>query len=168
MNAIKDYDTCLKHRPDTSDAWKYRANARYAAGDIQGAAHDYATAIRLHSSPDITVWNNYAMALFCEGELEKACDTFSKTLAFPDSASFSIQLNQNLQLVQYVQEKRHLPKAFTPNFLVDPYFEMALSKKMKDSGKSRLCAVLKISEGHGISHLKQRVLGWKKRARVHM
>lgn len=45
--AINDYSSCLRHRPDTLDAWKYRANARFALGDIVGSISDYQCALRI-------------------------------------------------------------------------------------------------------------------------
>ncbi len=59
--AIADYDLCLKHRPDTYEAWKYRANAKFANGDVENSIKDYNSA--LHFEPeDYAVHNNCAIA----------------------------------------------------------------------------------------------------------
>jgi tetratricopeptide (TPR) repeat protein len=59
--AFADYGLCLKHRPDTYEAWKYRGNVRYATSDLVGAIEDYKSALLLEPD-DCAVLNNCAIA----------------------------------------------------------------------------------------------------------
>jgi len=156
--AFNDYGVCLKHRPDTYEAWKYRGNVRYATSDLLGAIEDYKNALLLEAD-DCAVLNNCAIALLALGDYDRASECLNRGLAHAESPSI---LKENLRAVKFIKEKGQLPKLFEPHVLTDPVFEKDLEKKMKDTVKSRLLVLLK-GPIENLSTIKQKVLSWKQR-----
>jgi tetratricopeptide (TPR) repeat protein len=101
VNAIKDYNACIKYRPDTHEAWKYRGNVNFAVGCVEEAIADYTRAIDFESD-DFGVLNNLAVALFGMGDYDRALHYLNKATSVPESPSL---LFDNVRLVNYVKEK---------------------------------------------------------------
>jgi Tfp pilus assembly protein PilF len=84
--AIADYNLCLKHRPDTYEAWKYRGNVKFACGDLIGASLDYANALRIEPE-DGAVLNNCGVCYMGLGNFEKSEEFINKASQLPDIPS---------------------------------------------------------------------------------
>jgi len=157
--AYSDYCTCLKHRPDTYEAWKYRGNVRYAVGDLMGAVEDYRTALAMDSD-DIAVINNCAIAFLGMGDFDKSIENLERGIKLTESITI---LTDNLRAVKSIKETGQLPKLFEPYLVTDPVFEKDLEKKMKEVVKSKLLVNLK-GGPENLSSIRQMVLSWKQRA----
>jgi len=129
--AISDYDLCLKHRPDTFEAWKYRANARYAAGEIEGAITDYEKAISFEES-DCMVYSNCAMAFLSLGMFEMARSHLKKALHLRSSQPHLSTIRSNMDMVKNIERNSCLEKLFEPMFFIDPVFEKDIDKRMRE------------------------------------
>jgi len=138
--AISDYEKCLKHRPDTFEAWKYRGNSRFAIGDIEGAMNDFQAAIGLEPDcDDCAVLNNCGVAFLCTGDFDIALNYFEK--AKNTKEADRISLRENIYLAEFIKEKRQVSKVLNPQFVVDPVFEKDLEKKMKEVAQVHLLAI---------------------------
>lgn len=160
VNAIKDYNACIKYRPDTHEAWKYRGNVNFAVGCVEEAITDYTRALDFEPD-DFGVLNNLAVALFGMGDYDKALQYLSRATSVPESPSL---LLDNVRLINYVKEKGQLPRQFDMHMINDPVFERDMEKRMRDATKTKLLVYLKATENP--LSLKQRVIQWK-RGRTH-
>lgn len=146
---------CLKHRPDTFEAWKYRANAKFADGDLEGAMRDYQNTMELEVE-DFSVLNNYAVAQLsgahpfplsltttAVGQFDESVNTLRNALKKKGASVFAEALNVNFSLAKSIAEKRSLPRSFEPQFLIDPVFEKDVDKKMREVAQQRVSAALK-------------------------
>jgi len=162
--ATADYNLCLKHRPDTYEAWRYRGNVRHALGDLLGAVADYSTALSLTASnleaEDCAVLNNCAMAFISLGDFDRAVEYLSKGVNIVDAPSV---MRDNLRAATYIKDNGQLPRLFEPYLLTDPVFEKDLEKKMKEVIKSKIVTSLKPPTAE-MSSIKQKVLVWKQRS----
>jgi len=163
--ALQDYTTCIRHRPDTYEAWRYRGNVRHATGDLLGATQDYKNALLLINGgtlemEDCAVINNCAMAHVALGEFDKAIELLNKGLTIQDAPS---AMRDNLRAAQYIKDHGQLPRLFEPWLITDPVFEKDLEKKMKEIIKTKVMTTLKppVTE---MSSIKQKVLNWKQMA----
>jgi len=154
--ALKDYDLCLKHRPDTHEGWRYRANVRFAIGDLVGAISDYNKALNLESQ-DFVVLNNCGVCYLGLMNFGKAAECLEKALKIPDMVTSPVE--NNLLIVRHIETKCELPKSFEPHLLTDPVFEKALEPKMREATKVNMKN--KFPQEAELS-VKQRVL-WKRR-----
>lgn len=108
-SAIADFSTCLRHRPDTNEAYKFRGNCRFGTGDIVGALLDYELALcfhhphhhhhctHAHFPNEESVVNNMAVACLCVGEWELALQMLETLLG-----THSVQLNPDISKVVHV------------------------------------------------------------------
>lgn len=160
VNAIKDYNACIKYRPDTHEAWKYRGNVNFAVGSVEEAITDYTRAL-VFEPEDFGVLNNLAIALLGMGEYDKALQYLTRAMSVPDSPSL---LLDNVRMINYVKEKEQLPRQFDLHMINDPVFERDMEKRMRDATKTKLLVYLKSTENP--LSLKQRVIQWK-RGRTH-
>jgi len=150
--AVMDYDICLKHRPDTYEAWKYRGNVKFAAGDLQGAINDYTGALQIDAN-DCGVINNCALSYLGLGHFDKAAELLTKGTNIPDSPGV---MRDNLRLVEFVKECSQLPRQFDPHVITDPVFEKDLEKKMREVTKNGLVNLFKPNDN--VFSLKHKVL----------
>jgi tetratricopeptide (TPR) repeat protein len=151
--AVSDYDVCLKHRPDTYEAWKYRGNVKYASGNLAGAIQDYTGALQIDPN-DCGIINNCAISYLGLGNFDKAAAMLTRGTSIPDSPGV---MRDNLRLVEFVKERGHLPRQFDPHVITDPVFEKDLEKKMREVTKNGLANLFKPAENAQFS-LKHKVL----------
>jgi len=156
--AISDYDVCIKHRPDTYEAWKYRANVKYATGNLSGAIQDYISALQLDPN-DCGVINNCALSYLGIGNFDKASELLTRGTSIPESPGV---MRDNLRLVEFVKERGHLPRQFDPHVVTDPVFEKDLEKKMREVTKNGLVNLFKPTDN--VFSLKHKVLQSFRRA----
>jgi tetratricopeptide (TPR) repeat protein len=100
-NAIKDYDACIKYRPDSQEAWKYRGNLNFAVGALEDAITDYTRSLDFEPA-DYGSLNNMAIAQLGLGDYENSLQNLEKATAVPDSPAL---LLDNVRLATYVKEK---------------------------------------------------------------
>jgi hypothetical protein len=94
-DAILAYDAILGRWPDSLGAWIGRGNARYAAGDLEGARTAYRAALESHPEAAI-VWNNLADVLAAQGEREQALIAARRAVALggPHAETYRRTLDQ--------------------------------------------------------------------------
>lgn len=157
ITAIADFDLCLRHRPDTFDAWKLRGNLRYASGDVKGALRDYEAALRFHSS-DSAVLNNSALAHAALGEWELSAQKLEVAMKVSEQSPLVLEnLRTNIRIIQSLRDTLTLTKPFDPIFMTDPVFEKDADRRMRDVTFKRLMASLQgeveiIEPPHDPSH----------------
>jgi tetratricopeptide (TPR) repeat protein len=78
--AVLAYDAILGRWPGSLAAAIGRGNARYAAGDLAGAATAYRAALERHREA-AELWNNLADVLAAQGELEAALAAARRAVA---------------------------------------------------------------------------------------
>ncbi|MGH6899925.1 MAG: tetratricopeptide repeat protein, partial [Geminicoccaceae bacterium] len=89
------YDTILRRWPDSLGALIGRGNARYAAGDLDGAEAAYRSALDRHPGAAV-VWNNLADVLATQGERDAALIAARRAVALggPHAATYRQTLDQ--------------------------------------------------------------------------
>jgi len=166
--AISDYDLCLKHRPDTYEAWKYRANAKFASGDVEGAMVDYRNTMSMEPN-DASILNNCGIALLALGQYETALEYFKNVLGIHSPAADAAVegVKHNIATTKmFIKEKNPSIKSLELHFITDPVFEKDEEKKMYEVTQKRLTALMKAeSPKNGLKKITSR-LKWMSSKRV--
>lgn len=133
-------------RPDNCEARKYRANARFACGDVEGAEADYRAALQL-APEDFGILNNCGIALLVNGDFAEGLKHLNAALAVhSETTDMSLDLlNQNIALANLLQENQPV-KHFEVHFCTDPVYEKDEEKKMQEVVKKRLAHRFKLQQ----------------------
>jgi tetratricopeptide (TPR) repeat protein len=80
-DAVEDFSAALTLQPDLADAWRQRAEARFAAGDVRGAITDLGESVRREPREFLAI-RTLARIAEARGDWKGAYQAWGKLLAF--------------------------------------------------------------------------------------
>lgn len=81
QDAVEDFSAALTLQPDLADAWRQRAVARFAAGDVRGAITDLGEAVR-REPREFLAFRTLARIAEARADWKGAYEAWGKLLAF--------------------------------------------------------------------------------------
>lgn len=81
QDAVADFSAVLTLQPDLADAWRRRAEARFATGDVRGAISDLEEAVR-REPRDFLAFRTLARIAEARSDWKGAYEAWNKLLAF--------------------------------------------------------------------------------------